>query len=463
MEEIDLGNLLKMFWRRKYIIVFVTVIGIIAGYVYNAYLTTPKYKATATFLLSNSTNSEMTPTDVTLNSKIINNYTELIKSDTILDEVIRDNKIYSTKSTIKNSISIKVKSNTEYVELSVVLPDKNEATVLANGILEVLSEKVKDMYNMENVRVVDEAKTPTSPCNIKPIRYAAIGGAICFILTCVIILAYNLFDDTIKDENDVDSKVGLQVLATFGKQSNSEKLSWNPKAEYVEGFKALRTNLQFSKSLNEKQVIAVSSIFPGEGKSWITTNLAIAFAKADYHVLVIDADLRKGIQHRKFQVEQKPGLVEIIRHVKNIESIDSLRNSIKETAIDNVDVMPSGGNILDSAEMLLSNKVTKIIEVLKNKYDVIIIDSTPSALVTDAVVLSRLVDTNIIVTEFEKTRIRDLKKMKREIENVGGSISGIVINKVNNSKSRKYYYYYGNEQSLVTTSNKHAKGKRMAS
>ena len=110
---------------------------------------------------------------------------------------------------------------------------------------------------------------------------------------------------------------------------------------------------------------------------------------------------------------------------------------------------------------MLSNKLSKIIEALKNKFDIIIFDSTPSALVTDAVVLSRLVDTNIIVTEFEKTKIRDLKKLKREIENVGGNISGVVINKVNTGNNKKYYYYYGSEQRLVNS--KHSnKGKRMS-
>ena len=176
--------------------------------------------------------------------------------------------------------------------------------------------------------------------------------------------------------------------------------------------------------------------------------MALAFAKADYKVLVIDADLRKGVQHDKFHVEQKPGFIDAIKRVKNIEDLNSWGKCIKDTAVDNIKVLPSGGNIMDSSEILLSNNVGKMAEALKQKFDIIIFDSTPSALVTDAVVLSRIVDTNIIVAECEKTNVKDLKKLKNEIENVGGNISGVVINKVNNGGSKKQYYYYGSNHSL---------------
>ncbi len=467
MEEFDIKQIMKIFWRHKLIIVLFTVLGIIAGYIYNVYLTTPKYKATATFLLSSSTAGEnvneqvaITQQDITLNSKIINNYTELIKSDVILDEVIKNYQILTGKSDIKKGISVKVKQDTEFAELSVILPNKEETSKLANGIIEVLNDKVKDMYNMENLRIVDAAKVPVSPCNKNPVKFAVMGGAVGFVLSYIIILILHMFDDSIKDESDIEDKVGLQVLSTFTKQSHPESLSWNPKSDYAEGFKVLRTNLQFSKNINDKQTIAVCSIFPGEGKSWVTTNLAMAFAKADYKVLVVDAELRKGVQHNKFHVDQKPGLIDIIKNTSDIENFDSWRKFIKDTVVDNIKIITSGGNILDSSELLLSNKLRKIIDAVKKEFDIIIFDSTPSALVTDAIVLSRVVDTNIIITEYEKTKIRDLKKLKRGIENVGGHISGVVINKVN-AGSNKKYYYYGNEQSLVSAKHSNKK-KRMA-
>lgn len=467
MEEIDIKQLLKIFWRKKVIIMLLVIAGIILGYVYNAYFTTPKYKATATFLLSNSENADeattITQSDVTLNSKIINNYTELAKSDTVIDEVMTRQKIVVSKSELKKSIAIKIKKDTEFVELSVTLENKENAAIIANEIVKVLDEKVKDYYNMTNMRIIDLASVPIGPCNINPIKYAGIGGAIGFVLSVAIILLLYTLDDSIKDESDVESKLNIPVLAQFAEQPDSNKLDWNPKSDYVEGFKALRTNLQFSKSIEENHTIAICSIFPGEGKSWVATNLALAYAKADYRVLIVDADLRKGVQHAKLNVDQKPGLIQLIKKFSKTDSFQSWNNYIKETKYDNIYVLPSGGNIFDSSELLLSNRLSKIINELKKGFDIIIFDSTPSALVTDAVVLSRLVDSNIIVTEFEKTKMKDLKKIKRTIENVGGNISGVIINKVDRTVNKKYYYYYGNEKSMVVSKRGKGttKGKRM--
>ena len=461
MEEIDIKQILKVFWRRKILIITLVIICAIAGYIYNAYLTVPKYKATTTFLLSNEVTEEenqesIKESDLSLNSKVVRSYTELAKSDAVLREVIENLRVNINKNELKNSISIKEKNNTEFVELSVTIANREEAANIANELVNVLIVKVKDLYELENMRIVDFAETPVSPCNINPIKYACIGAGVGFVLSFMIILTMMFFNDSIKDEDDVESKVGLSVLASFRTQKNPESTCWAPKSDHVEGFKALRTNLQFYKGMEGKKTIAVSSLYPGEGKSWVTTNLAIAYAKADYSVVIVDADLRKGVQHTKFRVPNRPGLVQLLKE----QSLDNWYTYVKRTSIDNICIIPSGGNVTESSELLLSNRLSKILNRLKKSFDIIIIDSTPSALVTDAVVLSRLVDTNIIVTEYEKTKIKELKKMKNTINKVGGKIAGVIINKVNSGSDKKYYYY-GSENAL--TKSKHSKGRHKIS
>lgn len=459
MEEIDLKQLLTIFWKKKLIIIICVLAGFILGYTYNTFLMKPKYKATATFTLI-ANEGKMENDDITLNSKIINNYTEIAKSDSVLNEVISRLNLSIDKKDLKKSISIKVKKDTEYVELSVTLKDRENVANIANTIYEVLDEKIQSIYKIKNTEIVDNATIPDEPCNKSPIKYSAIGAGIGFALAIAIILVMHLLDDSVNDVDEVENKLNLPVIATFSRQDDPASLDWNPKSDYVEGFKALRTNLQFGKNGEDTKTIAVSSIFAGEGKSWVVTNLAIAFAKADYTVLIVDADLRKGIQNQKLEVEQKPGLIQLIKKVENIENFANWNKCIKKTQIDNVYLLPTGGNINDSSELLLSNKLNKIVAELKKGFDIIIFDSTPSALVTDAVVLSRVVDTNIIVTEFQKTKFRDLKKMKTNITNVGGKISGVIINKVDRSESKKYYYYYGEERSLAQ--NKKYDGRKIS-
>jgi len=174
--------------------------------------------------------------------------------------------------------------------------------------------------------------------------------------------------------------------------------------------------------------------------------LALAFAKADYKVLIVDSDMRKGTQHIIFKIPQTPGLSDLIKSNDNPTDFKLIASKyINKTSINNIFVLPSGNFTFDSSELLISNKVNKLVETFKENFDIVIFDSTPCTLVTDAAIISRIVDTTIIVTEHEKTKMSNLKHIHEQIEEVGGNLAGIVINKVP-SKRDGYYYYGENEK-----------------
>ena len=449
MEELDLKELLTLIWKKKMLIVIMAITGIIIGMTYNLFFTTPKYKSTTDFLLAQSTDNiegvdSITTTDVALNSKLLNNYAELIKSDMILNEVLNRLGITLNMGELQKDISVENKKNTEFIELTVRSTDNQQAALFANKIIEVFNEKIKEIYNMENVHIVDEAKVSNEPYNINPTKYALIGAAIGIVVAMIIIFLQNMLDDSIRNENDIEHQLGIKTLAKFRKQPKNTKLGWNPKYDYVEGVKALRTNLQFVKRDKNIKTIAITSSMPGEGKSWITTNLALAYAKADYKVCIVDADMRKGTQHIKLGIEQTPGLSDLIKGSDDINNIRLIFDKyIQPTRIENISLLPCGKNTFDSSELLISNKLNKLVDILKANFDIIIFDSTPGTLVTDATILCRLVETNIIVVEHEKTKMKELKRIKDLIESVGGDLAGVVINKISDGKKKKEYYYYG--------------------
>lgn len=221
----------------------------------------------------------------------------------------------------------------------------------------------------------------------------------------------------------------------------------DPKSPVSEMFRTLRTNIQFMNTDEGIETILITSTLPGEGKSWIASNLAVTFAQAGKRVILIDADMRKGRQYNIFEVTPRPGLSNYLSGVINGEKIK--RNSdidlfIKETKINNLYLIPAGNVPPNPSELLVSQKMNRLIRELKTTYDVIIFDGTPSLLVADAIILSRLVDTTLIVTAHKETKMDNLEKVKRTIENVGGSIAGVILNKVPIS-SKKYEdtYYYG--------------------
>ena len=224
----------------------------------------------------------------------------------------------------------------------------------------------------------------------------------------------------------------------------------NPKSPIAETFRTLRTNLQFMNAKNGLQTILITSTVPGEGKTWVSSNLAVTFALTGKKVLLIDADMRKGRISKVFQARPNPGLSNFLSGINtndNIETRSSVLNFVQTTGVDNLYVMTSGNIPPNPAELLETDVTVNMIEELKEKFDIVIFDGTPSMLVTDATILSRLVDTTVIVSAYNLTKKEDLVKVKRNIENVGGKIAGVVFNKVpGKSKAYRYGYYYGHPE-----------------
>lgn len=447
MEEIDLKELFKLFWKKKAIIILTTMVFLFVGYIYNAFINTPQYKASTTLLLAKSEgNTSVTQADVTLNQKLIYTYTELVKSDKVLNEVVNRIQLNKSVGQLRKNVTIENVKNADILKISVSDSNKEDAATIANSMAEVFIEQVKEYYHMENISVLDKAVAPSSPSNINPVKYAGIFAIVGFVISVGVILVLNLFDSTVKSDKDIEKSLKIKTLATFAKNQNTRPgvIDLDPKSQMAEGFKSLRTNLQFMKGSEGLKSVLITSSLPGEGKSWVATNLAITFARGGYRTILVDADMRKGVQHKKFKLKQVPGLSDFLNSsTENYEG--ELPRYIQPTELDNLCVLPCGSITYDSSELLLSNRIIKTVETLKKNCDIVIFDATPSNLVTDAVVLSRLVDTSFIVTEHEKTQVDDIAKIKTQIEDVGGNVAGIVINKVQDDKNSKGNYYYMNE------------------
>ena len=231
----------------------------------------------------------------------------------------------------------------------------------------------------------------------------------------------------------------------------------SPKASVSEVFRTLRTNVQFMTASNEHNSILFTSTQAGDGKSWIAANLAITFAQAGKKVILVDTDMRRGRQHNIFELSNNRGLSNyLILSVK--DSQDALVEYIQPTAVDNLYVITAGVVPPNPSELLTSTKMIDLIKTLEGMADIVIFDSTPSTMVTDAMAITRYVGSTIIVASYKKTKMEVLKQIKRNIENVGGKVSGVILNKVPLSKreyGRSYYY----ESSIVASTGKSKKLK----
>lgn len=222
MEEIDLKELFSLFWSKRIIIVLITLILMFIGVIYTYFFITPEYTATTNLILvqasSNSQNGQagITSTDLTINSKLVSTYSELIKKNTILDQVASNLNIEQSEiRKIKNKISVSSAKDTEIIEINVKNENAEYATKIANEIAKVFCEKIVEIYNISNTYLLDRAEVPTVPSNINHIKDIIIFTFIGIVISAGYILLINMLDNTIKTEEDIEKITGLTVLASI--------------------------------------------------------------------------------------------------------------------------------------------------------------------------------------------------------------------------------------------------------
>ncbi len=232
-----------------------------------------------------------------------------------------------------------------------------------------------------------------------------------------------------------------------------------PKSPISEVFRALRTNLQFMYKLDTCQTILITSTVQSEGKSLVASNLATTFAQAGKRTLLIDSDMRRPRQYTIFSTKSSPGLSNYLSNIISNEKKDNLSAAecIVKTEIENLSLLPAGDIPPNPSELLLSSRIEELIKEVSENFDTVIFDGAPCLLVTDSVILSRLVSQTLLVTSYKNTKKDDLREVKKRIDNIGGNIVGVVLNKVEISAKKydsKYYYYSNTAKEEIVEDNK---------
>jgi len=346
------------------------------------------------------------------------------------------------------------------------LADIKVITDTNQKIFESLQKKIKEadlsaLVRSNNIRIVDEALRPGSPIRpdlktnlILAIIVGLLGG-----IGLALVLEY--VDDTFKTQEDVERYLQVPLLGLIprypppSKNGSTEKLEFvpaeKPTASISEFYRILRTNVLFLSATKGLKKLLMVSTGPGEGKTVTALNLAITLAQAGEKTILIDLDLRRPKLHHQFEGENQSGITSLLLKERTLQEI------VQSSHIKNLDYIFSGPTPPNPAELLGAKELKNMLTELSSKYDRVIIDSSPIAPVTDAVVLAQEVDGIVMLVRAGKTHRKAALFAREQLRKVGVDILGAVLNDVDVERStyaNYQYYKYGYDSYLAEADEK---------
>jgi len=295
------------------------------------------------------------------------------------------------------------------------------------------------------ITVLVSADVPTKPIGPNKPLIAAMAAFAGLALAAAAAYGMESFSNTLKNSEEVSRILKAPVIGyiPFVNAENRGVYSFEyPYSAFAEGFRLLRTNLEFARSDRSVKTILVSSAGPADGKSTVATNLALVMAQANKRVILIGADLRQPLMHELLKVPQSPGLSEILQ---NTVSLDT---ALKQYGDPPLMIIPSGNPPTNPAELLASSKMNQVLSYLREHADVIILDTTPF-FISDATILASRVDGVLLVVRPDYTRKDALQVVHDQLSRIGGKVLGVVVNGIAPTGDHYSTYYtrygYGSE------------------
>ena len=483
----SVNDIVNIIISRLYIILPCMVLFGTVFFLYAKFFIPEKYEASASLYVKNSNekyNSEnVNLNDLNASKSLVGTYIEVLSSNAVLNKVgeklvsdtdlnelnsffrIEDGVIAT--SDIRSCISMSASNQTEVLRITARTNDPKISADMCNTVAEIAPEFLSRIVGAGSVEVIDNAVPIYSPVAPNIPLITLMGIAIGFLLSFGGLYLFVRLDNTVTDKDYIAELYEKPILGTIQhvfvnevdgdgnnknsknsknkmKKGDSRQLILNEKVpfNYVESYKSIRTNVLFSLGTVNRNVIAVTSSRPDEGKSTVAINLAMALAQSGKKVLIIDADLRKPVLHRMLKVDNKSGLSTAIIDVTPFSS------SVKSNVIPNLDLLTSGPTPPNPSELLATQNFRKIIEQVEKMYDYIIIDTPPINVVSDCMVMSDIIGGILLVLRYKKTTYNDVSEAMNTVKLANANMLGFIINDVNlkglNTYYRSYYAYKDN-------------------
>ncbi|HBL40065.1 MAG TPA: hypothetical protein DDY98_00225, partial [Ruminococcaceae bacterium] len=473
---LDLFKLLRALLRRAWAIVMVGVVFAAAGYFFAKASYVPIYTVSATIEFTSTKyikvadatgKEELVTVVVPYENNDINRYSTLMKSDAMIyalaDKLNNDYNVVE----LRNAVVLGETGVSGIFSLTVtnIYPEFCSRTM--DAVLDVFPDYMRTSASTINVRLINYPSSPAISNSDNSVKIAFLAFMAGALLIALIVVLVEIFSDTIKDIDDIRNKTNVPIIGSIpyvGKSTglinkkplftggllitDEDKVSF----AFIECVKAIRTKLENLSANKGFKTFMVTSTYENEGKTTVAINIATSLAQKGKSVLLIDADLRKPAVLRTIGVkyDDKSGLIPIIK------GESTYQESIKYVKSLGLFILPSGGITQKSSEVLDADKVRHVIEQARKEFDFIIIDTPPSRVVSDSMVMSSLADSLVFVIRKDHAKIADINETLEEIAGTNIDIAGAVFT-MNDEESRgrilnkggsgsryyKRYYRYG--------------------
>jgi len=489
-ESYSIKDIIRLMLNHIWLILVIAVLGAVGGFCVSKFILPLEYSSHITMYVQSYTgitenNANDINNSISNSKQLVNTYMEVLKDDAVMnavgEQIVKqfDNNTLNqnfkltdtgkiTPSSIRACLAISSVTDTSAVKVTATTKNAEVAAAICNDLTKVAPQYVEDAVGVGSINTIDTAKVYNTPVAPNTPKNTMIGGAASFMLIVLIIFLIDFFDNTIKDSDALANKYKKAIIGEIQQFGDSKKKRSSDEDEHakltdkevpffiVESYKSIRTNVTFSLSTFDKKIFAVSSSNPGEGKSTTSANIAIAMAQSGSKVLLIDADMRKSVQHKIFGIKNKKGLSSAV------SKMSSLEDCIQKNVMENLDVLTAGPIPPNPSELLGSEQMTVILNELSEKYAVIIIDTPPVNVVTDAMELAKNISGIIMVVRYAVTTDEDVAAAYKKIEFAQMNLLGFIVNSIKHKHhggyyskykySGKYYYkkgygygYYGNK------------------
>ncbi|NLA36858.1 MAG: polysaccharide biosynthesis tyrosine autokinase [Actinobacteria bacterium] len=440
--------------RSRWVTVCVTALVPILGAVAYSLVQTPLYEGSTRLFVSTTAGSSASElySGNRLSQDRVLSYTQLVMGETLAQRTIDRLGLDTNATTLKESVTAKSKAGTVLIDVAVVDPSPIRARDIANALSDEFVVMVRELETpttgaTPEARVVVEqrASIPTAPVAPKKMRNLAAGLALGAMLGVGFALLRDQLDNTIKSSEDLEDVTGAGVIGyiPFDKRlATSHTLTFETdNSGTAEGFRKLRTNLQFLAVDNPPRLIVITSSSPSEGKSTTSINIALALAEAEHNVLLVDGDLRRP------RLASYLNLVGSVGFSTVLSGGASLDDVLQKTPFPQLTVLTAGTVPPNPSELLGSLAAKKMLRDLRDTFDYVIIDSSPLLAVTDGAILAAASDGVIVAVRSGKTKRDQLAHAIGMLRDVDAKLLGAVLTMLPTRGSGSYSYSYYHSES----------------